>query len=262
MSDLRPYRVIARNTATESANKIHDDEVARQLGFRGGLVPGVDVYAYLAHPPAEAWGLGWLQRGTMRARFHQPIYDGGRVEVVPIGPTALELRDDGGATCATAEVAVAVAEDQREPPRVDDWPRVDQRDHPPPASTETLAPGTPFGLAPHAFHADLAGAYLDDVRETLPLYIDEGVAHPGWILRDANYVLSTNVRLGPWIHVESVVHHHCLVRDGDVVSARAVVTNQWERKGHRFVELDVIHLAGTRPVARTRHTAIYRPRGA
>jgi hypothetical protein len=24
----------------------------------------------------------------------------------------------------------------------------------------------------------------------------------------------------------------------------------------------VIHLAGTRPVARTRHTAIYRPRGA
>jgi hypothetical protein len=262
VSDLRPYRVIARNTATESANKIHDDEVARQLGFRGGLVPGVDVYAYLAHPPAEAWGLGWLQRGTMRARFHQPIYDGGRVEVVPIGPTALELRDDGGATCATAEVAVAVAEDQREPPRVDDWPRVDQRDHPPPASTETLAPGTPFGLAPHAFHADLAGAYLDDVRETLPLYIDEGVAHPGWILRDANYVLSTNVRLGPWIHVESVVHHHDLVRDGDVVSARAVVTNQWERKGHRFVELDVIHLAGTRPVARTRHTAIYRPRGA
>jgi acyl-coenzyme A thioesterase PaaI-like protein len=262
VSDLRPYRVIARNTATESANKIHDDEVARQLGFRGGLVPGVDVYAYLAHPPAEAWGLGWLQRGTMRARFHQPIYDGGRVEVVPIGPTALELRDDGGATCATAEVAVAVAEDQREPPRVDDWPRVDQRDHPPPASTETLAPGTPFGLAPHAFHADLAGAYLDDVRETLPLYIDEGVAHPGWILRDANYVLSTNVRLGPWIHVESVVHHHGLVRDGDVVSARAVVTNQWERNGHRFVELDVIHLAGTRPVARTRHTAIYRPRGA
>jgi hypothetical protein len=262
VSDLRPYRVIARNTATESANKIHDDEVARQLGFRGGLVPGVDVYAYLAHPPAEAWGLGWLQRGTMRARFHQPIYDGGRVEVVPIGPTALELRDDGGATCATAEVAVAVAEDQREPPRVDDWPLVDQRDHPPPASTETLAPGTPFGLAPHAFHADLAGAYLDDVRETLPLYIDEGVAHPGWILRDANYVLSTNVRLGPWIHVESVVHHHGLVRDGDVVSARAVVTNQWERNGHRFVELDVIHLAGTRPVARTRHTAIYRPRGA
>ena len=260
MSDLRPYRVIARNTATESANKIHDDEVARQLGFRGGLVPGVDVYAYLAHPPAEAWGLAWLERGTMRARFHQPVYDGGRVDVVPIGRTALELRDDGGATW-TAEVA-AVADGQREPPRVDDWPRVDQRDDPPPASPETLAPGTALGLAPHGFHADLAGAYLDEVRETLPLYTDEGVAHPAWILRDANYVLSANVRLGPWIHVESIVQHHGLVRDGDVVSALAVVTNEWERKGHGFVELDVVHLADTRPVARTRHTAIYRPRGA
>ena len=45
-------------------------------------------------------------------------------------------------------------------------------------------------------------------------------------------------------------------------SALAVVTNEWERKGHGFVELDVVHLADTRPVARTRHTAIYRPRGA
>ncbi len=259
MTELRPYQVIAHNTATESTNKIHDDEVARQFGFRGGLVPGVDVYAYLAHPPAEAWGLAWLGRGTMRARFHRPVYDCGRVEVVVVG-AALELWDDGGAKCATAEVTAPVAEEQPEPPTADDWPRVDQRDDPPPASPETLAPGTAFGLAPHGFHADLAGAYLDDVRETLALYADEGVAHPGWILRDANYVLSANVGLGPWIHVESIVQHHGLVRDGDVVSARAVVTNEWKRKGHRFVELDVLHLADTRPVARTTHTAIYRPR--
>jgi hypothetical protein len=42
VSDLS-YTVNAFNTATESANKIHDDAVARNLGFRGGLVPGVDV---------------------------------------------------------------------------------------------------------------------------------------------------------------------------------------------------------------------------
>jgi hypothetical protein len=41
------YSVVAFNTATASTNKIHDDQVAQQLGFRGGLVPGVDVYAYL-----------------------------------------------------------------------------------------------------------------------------------------------------------------------------------------------------------------------
>ncbi|MGH9139401.1 MAG: hypothetical protein ACRD0G_20510 [Acidimicrobiales bacterium] len=66
---MQPWTVVAHNTATASANRIHADEVARQFGFRGGLVPGVDVYAYLTHPAVAAWGLAWLERGTMHARF-------------------------------------------------------------------------------------------------------------------------------------------------------------------------------------------------
>ena len=57
------------------------------------------------------------------------------------------------------------------------------------------------------------------------------------------------------------MQHHGVVHDGDLVSARAIVTDERERKGHRFVTLDVLHLAGDRPIARTEHTAIYRPRG-
>jgi hypothetical protein len=38
------------------------------------------------------------------------------------------------------------------------------------------------------------------------------------------------------------------------------VAREWEHKGHRFVELEVVHLAADRLVARTRHIAIYRPR--
>ncbi len=256
---VQPWGLVAFNTATASTNKIHDDDVAKRFGFRGGLVPGVDVYAYLTHPPAEAWGLDWLRRGTMRARLRSPVYDGERVEVVPVGDGGLEVRDPGGAVCATGEAGLP--DDAPPPPAVDGWPDVEQRTDPPPAAPETLVPGTAFGLAPHRFHADKHGEYLDDVRESLPLYAAEGVAHPGWLLRDANYVLSANVRLGPWIHVESVVQHHDVVRDGEVVSARALVTGEWERKGHRFVELDVLHLAEQRVVARTTHTAIYRPRG-
>ena len=260
MGELSARTVVAFNTATASANRMHDDAVAREFGFRGGLVPGVDVYAYLAHPPAEAWGLDWLERGTMSARFVQPVYDGDRVEVVPAGDGDLELRDSAGALCATASVALPEA-----PPAPLDpegWPDVEQSAHPPPASPESLAPGTSFGLAPHRFHADRAGEYLAEVRETLPLFAAAGVAHPAWVLRDANYVLSANVRLGPWIHVGSAVQHHRAVRDGEEVSARALVTAEWEAKGHRFVTLDVLHLADGRPAARTIHTAIYRPRGS
>lgn len=251
------YTIEAFNTATASTNKIHDDEVAKRFGFRGGLVPGVDVYAYLCHGPVAEWGERWLAGGAMRARFVQPVYDGETVTVERNGD-GLELRDPTGALCATA----VAAERHDEPvPSLDDWADVAPATDPPPAAPEHLPPGTAFALAPHSFHADKALEYLAAVRATDPVYAERGIAHPGWLLRDANYVLSANVRLGPWIHVESEVRHHGLVHDGDVVGARATVLREWEAKGHRFVTLDVCHTAGDRPVARTTHTAIYRPRG-
>ena len=55
-SPLSPYQVEAFNTAAQSENKIHDDAVARRFGFKGGLVPGVEVYAYMTHVPVARWG--------------------------------------------------------------------------------------------------------------------------------------------------------------------------------------------------------------
>ena len=265
---LATWELTAHNTATLSDNKIHDDDVARRFGFTGGLVPGVDVYAYLTHLPAEAWGLDWLERGTMRGRFLSPVYDGERISVVSTahregdrGPVvSLEVRSSRGEVCAVGEACLPhVAVDA---PSAGLWAEVPQVDAAtrPPASPLSLIPGTAFGLAPHGFRAAKAGAYLDDVRETLPLYREEGVAHPGFLLRDANYVLSSNVRLGPWIHVESVTQHHDLVRDGAVVQTRALVSREWEHKGHRFVELDVAVLADGLVAHRVTHTAIYQPR--
>jgi acyl dehydratase len=266
MTTLDEYRVVARNTATASTNKIHDDAVARRYGFAGGLVPGVDVYAYMTHPPAAAWGLDWLERGSMRTRFLAPVYEGEEVVVVTgdVEPSpgghrmALELWGPGGTVRASGEAQLP--EDTVPPRPGGDWAAVDQADDPPEASPTSLAAGTALALTAHGFRANDAAEYLAEIGESLPLYTDHGVAHPGWLLRDANRVLSANVRLGPWIHVESVVQHHGLVHDGDVVHARATVTREWERKGHRFVELDVGLLAGDdRVVAQVVHTAIYRP---
>jgi hypothetical protein len=266
MSTIASWELRAHNTATQSDNKIHDDDIARRFGFTGGLVPGVDVYAYLTHPPVEAWGIAWLRRGTLQARFGQPVYDGEVVRVVPVAPhedatglhAQLELRNSAGEVCATATASLpSVVPDAPDPAS---WPDVEQAVHRPPASPESLAVGAAFGLAPHSFHADRAHEYLDAVRETSKLYRDERVAHPGWLLRDANYVLAGNVRLGPWIHVESVTQHHRVVGDGATVSARAIVTREWEHKGHRFVTLDVAVLADDAVAVRVTHTAIYAPR--
>jgi hypothetical protein len=48
---------------------------------------------------------------------------------------------------------------------------------------------------------------------------------------------------------------------GDELVARARVTGNYEKKGHRFVELDALIVAnGRTPVAHCQHIAIYQPR--
>src|SRR4051812_49923092 len=103
-TNVDDHVLTAFNTATASTNKIHDDDVAKQYGFRGGLVPGVDVYAYLTHLPVRAWGRAWLEAGSMAARFVTPVYDGHRVAVSRgWDGDDLELAvTDEGTTCATA----------------------------------------------------------------------------------------------------------------------------------------------------------------
>jgi len=305
------YRVEAFNTATASSNKIHDDAVARRFGFSGGLVPGVDVFAYLCHLPAERWGEAWLSGGTIEARFRTPVYDGDEADisgsVEPGAPDALELslRDPGGNVCALGRAALAPAvPDGRtgEPggpdvsveagapdvpdtpveagapgapggselpvgagapdvPDVGLWPSgpPPAEDERPPVDAETLR-SIPLGSVAATFRADKAVEYLDDVRESLPLFRDGGVAHPGWLLRFANSILVANVALGPWIHTQSRVQFLGLVGDGDRVETRALVTDLHERRGHQLVDLDVLQLVGDRPVTRIAHTAIYRLR--
>src|SRR6476659_6809691 len=75
-SRIEPYRVLAYNTAKQSENKMHDDAVAQRFGFSGGLVPGVDVMAYMMHQPVAKWGRAFLERGLIEARFLKPVYDG------------------------------------------------------------------------------------------------------------------------------------------------------------------------------------------
>lgn len=261
MAETGSYRVTAYNSVPDSENKIHDDDVARRFGFTAGLVPGVDVYAYMTHPAVARWGLAWLERGAAACRFAQPVYDGDPAEVFATeDASGLALRvESHGAVCATGQAGLAsdvVPPGDFAPPPAP--PAPDAR---PAADEASLAVGTLLGMRPLAFTAAFAAQYLRDVRETDPLYQREGLAHPGLILRTCNWALSHNVMLGPWIHVGSTVRHLGLARIGDTISVRARVDANLERKGHRFVELEALVIADAdRPLARIRHVAIYRPR--
>ena len=264
------YRVRAHNAATDSENRIHHDEVAQRFGFRGGLVPGVTVYAYITHPVVAAFGRGWLERGTMTARFHQPFYEGDTVTISatpvepaavdPAAPPTLELTatNDAGTVCASGRASLP---DAPHPPDPADYPEAPLPDDRAPATPEALAALSVLGSLESGFHADRAHGFLGQLDEDLDLYGHERLAHPGWLLRAANDILVANVRLGPWIHTASAVTNLGVVSDGDRVATRARVAGLSTRKGHELVDLDVLLVAdGERPVTYIRHSAIYRLR--
>jgi hypothetical protein len=256
--------VKARNDAEHSENKIHDDAVARQYGFQGGLVPGVAVYGYLTWAPVSAWGLDWLTNGAMSARFVKPVYDGDEVEV-RVDPVDGRRMDVGavcrGEVCGTASAwlpdapqSPALAEHSRRP-----FPAPDER---PPADERSLAVGTWLGAAEKTSGPSDRAHYLDLLGDDLPIYDEHRLVHPGALIRTANEVLARTVRLGPWIHVSSTAINLGTVTDGKTVTTYGRVADLYERKGHRFVELDVVSTVDDRAVLSVRHTAIYEPRRA
>jgi len=259
------HQVTARNGATASENKIHDDAVARRFGFGGGLVPGVTLYGYLTRPVVEHFGAEWLERGTMEVRFDSPVYDGQQVTVgaEEAGPAelALELRNPDGVVCSRGRARLPEAPAPTPDPA--GYPVVEAPDpeRRPPADETSLAPGTALATLWAGAHAANAGPLLDLLADPLAVYTERALAHPGHLILAANGILTASVRLGPWIHVGSAVTNFTSVGDGALVETRARVADRFERKGHHFVVLDVIWLAEGRVAMHAAHTAIYRLRG-
>ena len=272
MSAAHAYRVVARNAATQSDNRIHDDSVAQDFGFGGGLVPGVTLYGYLTRPVVEHYGRAWLERGWIDVRFHRPVYDGGPVEATarPDGSgLALALVDEQGPECVAGraglargpggsdEASTGPLEVPFDPTGVEFGARPDER---PPAGPESLAPGLTLGTIVQPVRTETNAGYRKLVEGDLDLYASEGLAHPGVLILTANTVLSANVLMGPWVHVGSQVFNLAAVPADAVVETRARVRDRYERKGHQLVELDVAWCSDGRAVMAAVHTAIYQLR--
>jgi hypothetical protein len=262
---LPVYRVIARNTST-GENKIHDDATARRYGFRGALVPGVTVYAYMTQPLAATFGAAWLTRGTASVRFVKPILAGEEVTITG----TVTARDASGvsatliaATPSAAECATLTATIPAglpTPVNVATYGVAPLPDPRPEATREHWASLATLGT-PRAHYDDAADAYVAKVNEPLPLYRGAGGwVHPGFLLEQGNRAVDRNARVSPWVHVGSVVRHLGGARVGESLATRGRVRSLFEKKGREFVELDLVITAGerARPVAHVLHTAIYR----
>lgn len=264
------YTTVAHNPATDSENRIHSDDVARRHGFRGGLVPGVTVYGYVVTGLLRLPGFGeeWAARGEASVRFRSPCYEGDEVEVV------FEPDPESGARVVGVDVRVGemlcvngtagVPDEAEAPPgRSAPWAAgpAPERASRPAASEETLAAGTVLGTIGLRTDPEAVARYLEGIRA--PELEGRSTIHPGMLLEGANWVLSSNVVLPPWIHVGSEIHHYRPIAVGEPLEVAARVEREWQHdRGNRFVELDVAWLAEHELVATGRHVAIWRLAGS
>jgi len=260
MTGVPIHRVSAYNTSKHSENKIHDDTVARKYGFAGGLVPGVDVMAYMLHMPVARWGRDFLERGLIEARFVKPVYDGEIAEVGAIedaGGLTIEVRSKGE-PCATGTASLPASAPKFS---LDEYTAASAVKERKPVSASSYEVGKWLGAIPRDWSCETAKDYLRDIRETDPIYARENLGHPGLLPRVMNKVLVDNAILGPWIHVGTKMQLLSAGKVGDELTARAKVIGNYEKKGHRFVELDALVVAnGVTPLAHCWHIAIYQPR--
>jgi acyl dehydratase len=246
---MTPFlRVRAVNTAPDSENQIHSADVAAEYGFRGGLVPGVTIYGYLAAAVIEHFGSEWLNCGAMDVRFFEPFYEGEEVAVSISDLPERRIKIEAGSkVSATAWLDNVIDE----APHPADYPSASRSE----ASRETMQPGKLLGTLEKTLDLSQPG-----VSAPLDAFIGpERFAHPAIILGLANELLMHNYTLGPWIHASSEVRNRKPVRDGEHLEVRGKIADAFERKGHEFVILDVAILSAGALVSRIRHTAIWKP---
>ena len=91
----------------------------------------------------------------------------------------------------------------------------------------------------------------------------DGWANMAFVLGMTNWHLAANVKLGPWLHLQTDCQCFSMIESGAKLVVEGAVVDLFERKGHRFVDVDVaaFRREDSSPVMATRLRAIYQLRG-
>src|SRR5688572_6381600 len=100
---IGPISITPFNSAAASKGSIHDDEKAREMGYRGGFVPGVTVLGYMTRLMREAFGTAALSDATFSGRLRRPVYEGADITV---DGTIIGRSSEGGVERVSVEMRV------------------------------------------------------------------------------------------------------------------------------------------------------------
>ena len=249
------------------AGSIHDDTVARRMGYRAALVPGAFLYGHFSRIAVDLWGMDWIRRGGIATQFRRAVYNGDIVQLIATqrqdgAGERLDLVMTGadGQEAAAGWVALpATAPDTPDPrdlalaPLPDPRPRIGAG-----GMRVGMTGGTAQAILPQTEIAESLKAFAEDH----PIYRSGALAHSGCLMRKAMFELNQSFSLpGPYVLTACEGQHFHPVEAGQRFATASTVTGVYERKGRHYFETDEVVLADGKPAARFRRTQIYATSG-
>ena len=235
----------AFNTAPNSENQIHREDMAKEFGFKGGLVPGVTVSAYLLHPIIEKWGLDWLEKGWAKCKITSPLYDKENFSVhlneISENKILSNLKNSNQVVTANAEASLL--EDIPDAPKIRNDKIAIKNFQGPRASKNVWMKLKKDGCM--AFEYFWGGKdpliYLRD-QNNLPDLLNpskKGFSNLSFLLGCSNWALARSAYMNPWIHLQTISQNYQALSLNSSVIAEIQVNEVFEKKGHEFVDVDV-----------------------
>ena len=252
----------------EFIGTLHDDHTAQSLGYPAALVPGIDVYAYLARLVFESWGPDWLVKGRLITKSLRPVYDGDSL-VVYASPVqvidnkkTVELAVHNATGTMVASAVASLSDNANLPPELDDFPIVERTAEIPSGAPTALYEGQQFSSLSETV-SDAQNILLNkEFLEPGAFYEQQGIVHPAYLQRIAlRNAHSSFSHATPPIFISTDTDNFDSVKVGESIDTPGMITRLWERKGHHYMEsLQLVVADGIRPIMLIRRITIYQAR--
>jgi hypothetical protein len=254
----------------EFVGTLHDDEMARSLGYPAALVPGIDLYAYLSRLTLATWGEDWLSRGTLSSTSLRPVYHGEELVVYAEqvrrdndGRRSVELAVHNATGAMVANASASMAETQPVAPDPAAFPLLARPATPPSGDPSDLRTGLRFSCVGETVAAESNLRHAAEFLEAPDsLYATRGIVHPAYLQRMAlKNAHASFAHATPPIYITAEGLNYSPARVGERLDISGEITRLWERKGHHYMEsTQLVTANGERAVMLIHRTTIYQAR--
>ena len=70
------FKIAKMGDYSDMPNSIHNEEMARKMGFEGAPIPGMMMFGYITEMLVNFFGERWITQGKMGLKFTTPVLAG------------------------------------------------------------------------------------------------------------------------------------------------------------------------------------------